>query len=197
MREFPCISMLPVDSGSGGRPRPTSELSPLELKRHKKRVKGGTNQRPTLRAGRVLAAERQKVLRALDRRGDFFQQLLQVFVTVDEVDLGGVYDQEIRLRIVKEKVFVGLHHLHQVILADGLFSGRVLFLQPFLQHLRRGLQIDDEVGCRKLLAKIIEIAIVGIELLIVEVEAGKELVFFKNIIGNDSLVRARSQIERM
>ena len=28
----------------------------------------------------------------------------------DEVDLGGVHDQQVRLRVVKEKVFVGLHH---------------------------------------------------------------------------------------
>ena len=89
---------------------------------------------------------------------------------------------------MKEKVFIGLHDFHQVILADGLFAGRVLFLQPLLQHFRRGLQIDDQVGRRNLFAKIIEIAIVGIEFLIVEVEAGEELVFFKNVIGNHCLI---------
>src|SRR6267143_615416 len=155
------------------------------------------DQRPktTLRAGRFLAPQRQKILRALDRGGDFFQQLLQVFVAVDEVDLGRVHDQQVGLRVVKEKVFIGLHDFHQVILADGLFAGRVLFLQPLLQHFRRGLQIDDQIGRGNLFAEIIEVAIVGIEFLIVEVEAGKELIFFKNVIGDDGLIRTRPQIE--
>src|SRR5208282_581955 len=148
-----------------------------------------------LRAGRILTAQRQEILRALDRGGDFFQQLLQVFVAVDEVDLGGVHNQQVGLRVVKEKVFVGLYDLHQVILADGLLAGRVLFLQPLLQHFRRGLQIDDEVGRGQLFAKIIEVAIVGIEFLIVEVEAGEELVLFKNVIGHHGLIRPRPQIE--
>src|ERR1700675_2663184 len=149
-----------------------------------------------LRAGRFLAPQWQEILRTLDRRRDFFQQFLQVFVAIDKVDLGRVHDQQVGLRVVKEKMFVGLHHFHQVILADGLLAGRVLFLQPLLQHFRRGLQIDDQVGRRNLFAKIIEVAIVRIEFLIVEVEAGEELVFFKNVIGDDGLIRPRPQIER-
>src|SRR5208282_331244 len=47
-----------------------------------------------------------------------------------------------------------------------------------------------------LFAKIIEVAIVGIEFLIVEVEAGKEFVFFKNVVGDDGLVRPRTEIKR-
>src|SRR6266496_4987983 len=50
----------------------------------------------TLRAGCFLAAQRQEVLRALDRGGDFSQQLLQVFVALDEVDLRRVHDQQVR-----------------------------------------------------------------------------------------------------
>src|SRR5208282_3647469 len=48
----------------------------------------------------------------------------------------------------------------------------------------------------QLLAKIIEIAIVSIEFLIVQIEAGKELVFLKNIIRHHRLVRTRPQIKR-
>src|SRR5260370_12681798 len=93
-------------------------------------------------------------------------------------------------------MFVGLHNFHQVILADGLLAGRILFLQPLLQHFRRGLQVDDEMGRGELLAEIIEVAIVGIQLLIVEVEAREQFVFFEDVIGNDGLVRARAQIKR-
>jgi len=58
------------------------------------------------------------------------------------------------------------------------------------------LQINDQVRRGDLLAKIIEVAIVGVEFLIVEVERSEKLVFFKDVIGNDRLVRARSEIER-
>src|SRR5208282_4672333 len=149
-----------------------------------------------LRAGRVLSAQRQEVLCALDRGGDFFQQLLQVFIAVHKIDLGRVHDQKVGLRVVKEKVLVGLHHFHQVILADGLLAGHVLFLQSLLQHLGRGLQVNNQVGRGELFPKIIEVSIVGVQFLIGEVEASEELVLFKNVIGDDGLTRPRPQIER-
>src|SRR5258707_15757825 len=42
----------------------------------------------------------------------------------------------------------------------------------------------------------IEIAVVGIEFLVVEVEAGEKLVFFENIVGNDGLIGAWAKIKR-
>ena len=44
--------------------------------------------------------------------------------------------------------------------------------------------------------KIIEVAIVGFQLLIVEVEAGEELIFLENVIADDGLIRTRTKIER-
>src|ERR1700678_813872 len=77
-------------------------------------------------ASRFLAAQRQKILHALDRSGDFFQQLLQVLIAIDEINLRRIHNQQIGLRVVKEKMFIGLHHFHQVILADCLFADRRL-----------------------------------------------------------------------
>jgi hypothetical protein len=74
--------------------------------------------------------------------------------------------------------------------------GAFFFFSRFLQHFRSRLQINHEVRRGNLFAKIIEVAIVGIEFLIVEIEAGEELVFFKNVIGDDSLIRMGTEIER-
>jgi len=40
-----------------------------------------------LQAHRVLPAQRQEVLCALDGLGDFAQQFLQIFVAIDEINL--------------------------------------------------------------------------------------------------------------
>ena len=45
----------------------------------------GMKDESPLRARGVLTAEREKILRAFDGLGDFAQQLLQVFVAVDEI----------------------------------------------------------------------------------------------------------------
>ena len=93
---------------------------------------------------------------------------------------------------MEEEVFVGLHHFHQVVLADRFFPGSVFLFQSFLQDFGRGLQVDDEVGRWQLVAERIEVAIVGFQFVVVEVEAGKQLVFLENIVRDDGLVRART-----
>src|SRR5258708_5745995 len=150
-----------------------------------------------LRAGRFLAAERQEVLRPFDRCGDFAQQFLQVFVALDEVNFRRVYDQQVRRRVVKEEVLVGFDDFFEVVLADGLLSRRVLLLQPLLQHLGSGLQVNHQVRRRHQLAEVVVVAVVGFEFLVVEVQVGKQLVFFKNEIGDDKFLRVRAQVERL
>ena len=92
-------------------------------------------------------------------------------------------------------MFVGLGDLFNVVVAHGAFAGRVLLAQPPLQHLRRGLQINHQVGRGQVLAKIIVEAVVNRELCIAKVEAGEELVFFKNVIGNNGLARVRARLQ--
>src|SRR5215469_68201 len=96
---------------------------------------------------------------------------------------------------MKEEVLVSLHHFFQIVFADRFLCGRVLFLEALLQNLGRGLQIDHEVGSGQLLAEVIVITIVGLEFLIVQIQAGKNLIFFEYEIGNDGLLRAPAQIE--
>src|SRR5580700_3419098 len=96
---------------------------------------------------------------------------------------------------MKKEVLVSFDHFFQIFLVDCLFSRRILFLQTFFQHLRSGLQIDNQVGSGKLFAKVIVIAIIGFEFLIGEIEAGEELVFFKHEIGDYGFLRAWSEVQ--
>src|SRR5205823_13493494 len=50
---------------------------------------------------------------------------------------------------------------------------------------------------RQLLAKIVVVAIVGVEFHIAQVQAGKKFVLFENEIRDYDLLRARPEIERM
>ena len=97
---------------------------------------------------------------------------------------------------MKEEVFVGLDHFFQIIVADGLLAGRALFLQPLLQHLGRGLQVDDEVGRGHVLPEQLVVAVVDLKLGIAEVQAGEQLVLLEDVIGDIGLVGIALEVER-
>src|ERR1700752_2139471 len=97
---------------------------------------------------------------------------------------------------MKEKMFIRLDHFPQIAFIDRRLARSVFFLQPLLEHLRRGLQIDDQVRHGQLLAKIVIVAIVSLELLVIEVQAGEQLVFLENEICNDGVLRMGAQIDR-
>src|SRR5579864_1866270 len=63
-----------------------------------------------LRSHRVLPAQRQEVLCALDGLGNFAQQLLQVFIAIDEINVRGVDNQQVRRRVVKKEMLVGFDY---------------------------------------------------------------------------------------
>src|ERR1700722_13910919 len=147
-----------------------------------------------LRPRSILPAQRQEILRALNRLGDFAQKFLQVFVTVDESDVGGVDDQQIGRGVVEKEVLVGFDHFFEIFVAHGAFAGDIFFLQALLQHVGRGLKINHQVGGGQLLAKVVVVAIVGVEFLGVEMRAGEEFVFLKDEVGDHGLLRSRPQM---
>ena len=97
---------------------------------------------------------------------------------------------------MKEKVLVSLNDFSEIVFVEGLLPGRILLLQTFFQSIRAGLQIDDQVGRGKLFAEIIVVAIISIEFHVIQVEAGKELVFLENKVADHHFLRLRTQIER-
>jgi len=96
---------------------------------------------------------------------------------------------------VKKEVLVGFDHFFQVFLIDRFFPGGILLLEPLLQHFRRGLQINHKIGRGQLRAKVIVVAIVGVEFLVGQVEAGEEFVFLEDEISDHHLLRARAKVK--
>ena len=50
-------------------------------------------------------------------------------------------------------------------------------------------------GRGQLIAEVVVVAVVRVEFVVVQIEAGKELVFFKDEICDDGLLRSRTQIQ--
>src|ERR1700687_3178475 len=96
---------------------------------------------------------------------------------------------------MKEEMLVGLDHFSEIIFVDRLFSRSIFLFQALLEDFGRGLQVDDEVGRGQLRAEIMVIAVVDFQFLIIEVEAGKNLVLFEDEIGDHGFLRARTQVE--
>src|SRR5712691_7363471 len=74
--------------------------------------------RACARGRSALVAEGHVVLRALAHAPDLFKEVVDVLRAGDEVDVGGVDDEEGRGRVVEEVVVVGAIDLGQVLLAQ-------------------------------------------------------------------------------
>ena len=138
----------------------------------------------------VLLAERKEILRALDGLADPAQQDLEVFAALDEVDLGGVDDQQIAGGVVEEEMFVGLDDLFHVLVADGALVGDIFAAQALAQDIERRLEVDDQVRGGQFGAEEFVVAVVNGQLVVGEVEVGEELVFLEDVVGDDDLLRA-------
>src|SRR3954470_7274250 len=85
-----------------------------------------SKKKSNLRAGRSFPAQRQEVLCAFDRLRQTAQQLLQVFVAVNEIYVGSIYHQEVARRVVEEEVLVRLRDFLDVVVAHRFLAGGIL-----------------------------------------------------------------------
>src|SRR6516164_456234 len=154
-----------------------------------------------LRAASVLsrngfiAAQGQEILRAPDRFAHPPEQRLKVFAVLHKIDLRGVDDQQVRRRVVKKEMLVSLHYFLEIILADRFLPRSILLFQPFLQHLWRCLQINHQIGRRNILPEHLVVTVVNLQLSIAEIQAGKQLVFLEDVVGNDCTIAIALHIE--
>src|SRR5208283_6249167 len=63
-----------------------------------------------------------------------------------------------------------------------------LLLEALLQHLRRRLQVNHQVGGGHILPEKVVVAAVNVKLLIAQVQTGEKLVFLEDIVGDEGLV---------
>src|SRR5580700_3878347 len=88
-------------------------------------------------------AQGKEVLGAFDGVLKAAEELLEVFAALDEVDVGGVDDQEIGGGVAEEEVFVGVGDFLDVSGGDLGFVARGFFGDAGAKDFGLGLEIDD------------------------------------------------------
>ena len=138
----------------------------------------------------VLLAQGQEVLGAFDGFADPAEENLEVFAALDEIELGGVDDEQVAGGVVEEEMFVGFDDLFHVLVADGALVGDVLAAETLAEDIERGLQVDHQVGGGQFGAQKFVVAVVDAKLVVAEVEIGEQLIFLEDVVGDDDFLRA-------
>jgi hypothetical protein len=136
-----------------------------------------------------LLAEWQEILGALDGLADTAKENLEIFTVLDKVDLSGVDHKQVTGGIVEKEMFVGLHDLFQIFIADGALVGGVLAAEAFAENVERSLEVDDEVGGGQFGTEKLVVAVVNSEFVVAKVQVGEELVLLEDVIGDHDLLR--------
>ena len=111
------------------------------------------------------------------------EELLEVFATLDEIDVGGVDDQEIGSGVAEEEVFIGTGDFFHVFGRDvGLFA-RGLLGDAGAKDFGLCLKIDDQIGRGNIGGQGFVVTVVEFQLFVIEVEIGEDSVFFHQKIG--------------
>ncbi len=129
--------------------------------------------------------EGEKVLGAFDGFLEALQEELEVFAALDEIYVGGVDDEEVGSGVAEEKVFVGGGDFFDIGGGDLGFVARSFFGDAGAEDFGLGLQVDDEIGSGNAGGQGIVIAVVKLELFVIEIEIGEDAVFFEEEIGED------------
>src|SRR5260370_1046493 len=131
------------------------------------------------------SAEGEEVLGAFDGFLEAAQEELEVLAALDEVDVGGVDDQEVGGGVAEKEVFVGAGDFLDVFGGDvGLVAGG-FFGDAGAKDFGLGLEVDDQVGGGNVGGESFIIALVELELGVVEIEVGEDAVLFHEEIGED------------
>ncbi len=110
---------------------------------------------------------------------------LEVLAAFDEVDVGGVDDQEVGGGVAEEKMFVGAGDFVDVFGGDVGFVAGGFFGDAGAKDFGLGLEVDDQVGGGNVRGEGFVIALVELELGVVEIKVGEDAVFFHEEIGED------------
>src|SRR5438128_251978 len=98
---------------------------------------------------------------------------------------------------MKEEVLVGTGDFFNVVVAYGNLGGSIFLAQALFQHLGRGLQVDDQVRQGKLPAEVLVIAVVDLQLGIIEIDVGKNFVFLKDVISHYRFLRFTADLQML
>lgn len=106
------------------------------------------------------------------------QQLLEVGAAFHEIDFRGVDDEQVGGGITEKEVLVGTCDLFDVLEGNLGFLPGGFFGDARTQYFGFGLEIDDEIGSGELGGENFVVALVQLELFIIEIEIGEDPVLF-------------------
>jgi hypothetical protein len=124
-------------------------------------------------------------LGAFDGFLETLEEELEVFAALDEIDVGGVDDQEVGGGVAEEEVFVGAGDFLNVFGRDVGFVAGGFFGDAGAEDFGLGLEINDQVRSGNVRGEGFVIALVELELFVVEIEIGEDAVLFHEEIGED------------
>src|SRR5438132_1561515 len=138
-------------------------------------------------SGSLPGSKRNEVLHPLSCGPDLLDQVGEVAAMLDEVDVRAVDDQERGLRVTVKVVPERLRQPLQVLRGDTALEIPVALAEPAQQHLRAGLEIDDQVRPREPLIEHLEDPLVELELVRAECDRGEDAVLGEEVVGDDAL----------
>src|SRR6266478_836316 len=175
-------------------------LSPFRINTYEKHREGVSRQSPaTLRIpstghgsrvtghvfrGLFRRSQREEILRAFDGILQAPEELLQVGAAFYEIDVGGIDDQEVGGGVAEEEMFVGAGDFLDVLEGNLRLFARGFFGDARAQHFRLGLKVDDQVGSGQLGSQRFVVAVVELQLFVIQIEVGEDAVLLHQEIGD-------------
>src|SRR2546428_3681675 len=138
-------------------------------------------------SGSLPGSKRNVVLYPLSHGPNLLDQVGEIAAVLDEVDVRAVDHQEWGLRIAVKVVPERLRQPLQVLRGDAALEVPVTLAEPAQQHLRSGLEVDDEVRPREPLIEHLEDLLVELELVRAERDRGEDAVLGEQVVGDDAL----------
>src|SRR5260370_161447 len=135
------------------------------------------------------SAEGEEVLRAFDGFLEAAEEELEVFAALDEVDVRGVDDEEVGGGVAEEEMFIGAGDFLDVFGGDVGFVAGGFLGDAGAEDFGLGLEIDDQIGSGNVRGEGFVVALVELELFVVEIEIGEDAVFFHEEVGGDGTGR--------
>src|SRR2546428_7549356 len=138
-------------------------------------------------SGSLPGSKRNVVLYPPSHGPDLLDQVGEIAAVLDEIDVRAVDHQERGLRVTVKVVPERLRQPLQVLRGDAALEVAVTLAEPAQQHLRPGLEIDDEVRPREPLIEHLEDLLVEVEFVHPERDCGEDAVLGEEIVGDDAL----------
>jgi len=133
----------------------------------------------------LFCAEGEEVLRAFDGLLKAFEEELEVVAALDEVDVRSVDDEKVGGGVAEKEMFVGAGDFLDVFRGDVGFVAGSFLGDAGAEDFGLGLEINDQIGSGKVGGEGFVVALVKLELGVVEIKVGENAVLLHEEVGED------------